>query len=51
MEEKSGLEAVAREAMNLILDGDWEQAVKNMDAAAAEERKREEEWVNTHMWD
>ena len=51
MEEKSGLEAVAREAMNLILDGDWEQAVKNMDAAAAEERKREEEWVNNHMWD
>ena len=51
MEEKSGLEAVAREAMNLILDGDWEQAVKTMDAAAAEERKREEEWVNTHMWD
>lgn len=51
MEEKPRLEKVAREAMDLILDGNWQQAVKNMDAAAEEDKKKKEEWLNDHMWD
>lgn len=51
MEEKSSLEAVAREAMDLILDGEWQQAIKKMDAAAEEDKKKKEEWLNNHMWD
>lgn len=51
MEGKHNLEAVAREAMNLILDGDWQQAVKNMNAAVEEDKKREAEYMNSHMWD
>lgn len=51
MEEKPRLENVAKEAMDLILDGEWQQAIKKMDAAAEEDKKREAEWLNNHIWD
>lgn len=51
MEEKPRLEKVAKEAMDLILDGEWQQAIKKMDAAAEEDKKKKEEWLNNHMWD
>jgi len=51
MEEKSGLETVAREAMEQILNGNWEQAVENMNKAEEIEKKREAEYLNSHMWD
>ena len=51
MEEKSGLETVAREAMEQILNGNWERAVEDMNKAEETEKKREAEWLNKHMWD
>ncbi len=51
MEEKSGLETVAREAMEQILNGNWEQAVENMNKAEEAEKKKEAEYLNSHMWD
>lgn len=51
MEEKHNLESVAREAMEQILNGNWEQAVENMNKAEEAEKKREAEWLNKHMWD
>lgn len=51
MEEKPRLEKVAREAMEQILNGNWEQAVEDMDKAEEIEKKREAEYLNSHMWD
>ena len=51
MEEKPNLEKVAREAMEQILNGNWEQAVEDMDKAEEAEKKKETEWLNSHMWD
>ena len=51
MEEKQSLEKVAREAMEQILNGNWEQAVEDMDKAEEAEKKKETEWLNSHMWD
>lgn len=51
MEGKHNLESVAREAMDQILNGNWEQAVEDMDKAEETEKKREAEYLNSHMWD
>lgn len=51
MEEKHNLEAVAREAMEQIVNGNWERAVEDMNKAEETEKKREAEWLNKHMWD
>ena len=51
MEEKPRLEKVAKEAMDLILDGKTEEAIKNMNKAEEAEKKRKEEYLNNPMWD
>lgn len=51
MEGKHNLEAVAREAMEQIVNGNWEQAVEDMNKAEESEKKKEAEWLNKHMWD
>lgn len=51
MEGKHNLEAVAHEAMEQIVNGNWERAVEDMNKAEETEKKREAEWLNKHMWD
>ena len=51
MEGKHNLEAVAREAMEQIVNGNWERAVEDMNKAEETEKKRKEEYLDNHMWD